>query len=293
MNYTPTRYSVTNSYSERTSRDSSAPTENWENFFVESSNTTPSIVKSHAAKSRPTSKPSFGTSPDVMNKTIDGIRHSCFVGTLPQEQENNLAKLSKDAQDLSFLSSSIKNSNKVNPTSTIERLAQERRKSQSICIRSANHPPSFFKNGNEVMANTIKVNDAMPARQKDSLKELIEQLTARLTVTEEQIKRLKDKAEKERKNQGFQGEFKELRGKLLDLVKFNSKHFTEYECKLEEQQKIINEKLLTFNGADYFKKANLIQAKLHQLYEGFKIKEDHNEKQIAQGITQLENRIKE
>jgi hypothetical protein len=55
----------------------------------------------------------------------------------------------------------------------------------------------------------------------------------------------------------------------------------------------VQERLLNFNGPEYLKKASILEAKLHELYEGFKIKADHNEKEISKGIDNLESKLKD
>jgi hypothetical protein len=55
----------------------------------------------------------------------------------------------------------------------------------------------------------------------------------------------------------------------------------------------VKDRLLNFNGPEYLKKANILEAKLHELYEGFKIKADHNEKEIAKGIDDLDSKLKD
>ncbi len=43
-------------------------------------------------------------------------------------------------------------------------------------------------------------------------------------------------------------------------------------------------RVLNFNGSDYLKRANILEAKLNELYEGFKIKADHNQREISLGL---------
>jgi hypothetical protein len=49
---------------------------------------------------------------------------------------------------------------------------------------------------------------------------------------------------------------------------------------MEEMQR----KALNSNGSDYLKKTNILEAKLNELYEGFKIKADHNQREISMGL---------
>jgi hypothetical protein len=82
----------------------------------------------------------------------------------------------------------------------------------------------------------------------------------------------------------------------LEIAKFNSKLLQESERKFEEHEQILNDvklRIFNFNAADHTKKAALLESKLHELYEGFRIREDHHEQKLLLNISNLELKLKE
>lgn len=78
-------------------------------------------------------------------------------------------------------------------------------------------------------------------QNNDSLREMIIALTKRVATNEEEIGKLKEKSEKDKKFQGLENDISEYKSKLFELAKFNSKNFNDFDSKLQQNQQSLNE----------------------------------------------------
>lgn len=66
-------------------------------------------------------------------------------------------------------------------------------------------------------------------------------LTKRVATNEEEIGKLKEKSEKDKKLQGLENDICEYKSKLFELAKFNSKNYSDFDSKLQQNQQSLNE----------------------------------------------------
>jgi hypothetical protein len=94
-------------------------------------------------------------------------------------------------------------------------------------------------------------------------------LTKRVASSEEEIARLKEREKRQPEGEG------ELKAKMFELAKHNSKYFVEFEARLKEQQQTVTELRERLGaGEEWGKRVGFVENRLGDLYDGMKQREE-------------------
>jgi hypothetical protein len=110
----------------------------------------------------------------------------------------------------------------------------DRRKIESSFLRGSVKDGCLYKMEDENAIN----------RESKSLEEMKSQimaLTKRVFLNEEEICKLKEKKEKDKKLQTLEQEFTQFQIQMFDILKKNSNFFADFESKIEKNTNLINE----------------------------------------------------
>lgn len=131
-------------------------------------------------------------------------------------------------------------------------VSEERRKSDSAHFRAASSNDFLFKLEDFRPFETDRDRPEKQERGEKSektqagdgqLREMLMALTKRVASNEEEIARLKEKERKGGNGGSLEGEVGELKGKMMELARFQSKVQGDLEGRMQQQQQEMRERL--------------------------------------------------
>jgi hypothetical protein len=216
------------------------------------------------------------------NPILTTIRNSCLLTSAgsahPPRQDGFL-------EDKYFKAAKENQEPLPNPQQHFPRYSQvlpsteERRKSESAHFRVASSNDFLFKLEDfrpfDLERGKLEKTDTPDRQEKtqqqgaEQLREMILALTKRVASSEEEIARLKEREKRQPEGEG------ELKAKMFELAKHNSKYFVEFEARLKEQQQTVTELRERLGaGEEWGKRVGFVENRLGDLYDGMKQREE-------------------
>ena len=125
-------------------------------------------------------------------------------------------------------------------------------------------------------------------------------MTKKVFVNEEEIQKLKEKKDKDKKYQVFEQEFTQFQIQMFDICKKNTNYFSDFEDKIDKNSRLLGEvkercnDLVNKNAEkeELSKRLALCESKIVDLCETIRLREDLTIKNIAAQLNTEETMMK-
>ena len=172
----------------------------------------------------------------------------------------------------------------------------EKKRSDSTYLRSSLKQGFTPRNDEE---NSSKGKDEKAIIE---LRSQILSLTKKVFLNQEQISKLKEKKDKDKvkKWQSLEQEFTQFQTQMFDICKKNTNYFSEFQSKIDKNNKVILELRSKLNQPnskdkqkeDVFKRISQCQAKIVEVNDSLKARDERTIKNMATQINQEEQAMK-